>query len=295
MAGRATPPVGAQRLPRPTGVGGVAAGSPRSAVMHPHPTHTHPQPPSNPFRCNAAVLTRCSPLTSCGGPGKRSFSSPETLRPRRRRRLGSPVCKSPRPGHRIPHTPALRFSRTIHQGENSRCVPSAPGAGALQKVTRACILKSNHFASCGSYPPRSAAHRPPGSQSQPRGAPGSRPQEAPAQPDLAAARFPGTVTADRAPGRSPRGPARTRFLEKLPTHLASLAAGAPYLRPPAPFPGALVRGAAEMQIPQDAYVNFPLPQVHARATKRWENYARPPLKEIISTQPHKHDVSKWHV
>lgn len=95
------------------------------------------------------------------------------------------------------------------------------------KVTRARIKKSNHFASCRSHPPRSAAGWAPRSRCQPGSAPSSSPQEAPAEPDLAAALFPGTVTADRAPGRSPRGPASTLFLEKLPTHLASLAARAP--------------------------------------------------------------------
>lgn len=93
------------------------------------------------------------------------------------------------------------------------------------KVTRARIKKSNHFASCRSHPPQSAAGRPAGSRCQPGSAPRSGPQEAPAQPDPAAL-FPGTVTADRAPGRSPRGPAST-FLEKFPSHLASLAAPAP--------------------------------------------------------------------
>nr|XP_023410024.1 uncharacterized protein LOC111751988 [Loxodonta africana] len=59
--------------------------------------------------------------------------------------------------------------------------------------------------------------------------PGAGDLQKPAQPDLAAARFPGTVTADLATGRSPRGPAsaRTSFLEKLPIRLASLATRAP--------------------------------------------------------------------
>ena len=52
---------------------------------------------------------------------------------------------------------------------------------------------------------------------------------------------------------------------------------------------------AEMQIPQDAYVNFPLPQVHARARKRWEHMQGHLLEKNHLLSAHNNDVSKWHV
>lgn len=91
-----------------------------------------------PTRCNAAILTPCSPLTNRGEPSKRSSCSQETLCPRRRRPLCSPVLESPRPGHRITHAPALRLPRIFHRGEKNPSLGSAPGARP-----RPAIFKSN--------------------------------------------------------------------------------------------------------------------------------------------------------
>lgn len=206
-----------------------------------------------------------------------------------------PGLESPRPGHRIPRVPALRLPGILHRGEKNP--DSAPLRGPAwdrsSKVTRTRRKKSNHFASCRSHPRRSAAGRPPGSRCQAGSVPRAGPQEAPAQPDLAAALFPGTVTADRGPGRSPRGPASTIFLEKLPTHLAQPRGSSTYLGPSAPWPRALVSGAAERPVPQDAYVNSPArrctrgPQRAGRICKTtsYRNHLR---------SAHHNDVSKWH-
>lgn len=74
-------PVAAQCWPHPAG-----EGSPPPAVTRSPPAG----PPRAPVRCNAEILTRGRQLTCRGGTGKRSPSSPETLCPRRRRRLCFP-------------------------------------------------------------------------------------------------------------------------------------------------------------------------------------------------------------
>lgn len=159
----------------------------------------------------------------------------------------------------------------------------APGPRS-SKVTRARIKKSNHFASCRSHPPPNAAGRPPGSRSPPSSAPSSHPQEAPAPPDLLPPAFQ-ELSLLTVPLACLHEVLRVRCSSKS----YSSTWPASWLEYP-PQSARCIPGSPREWSSWDAnnpgrLCKLP-PPAGARAGRRTLGaYARPPLKEIISTLP----------
>lgn len=284
-AASAAPPDRAPRLAPPGGRGGRPR--PRPAVTHsPRPVLAEPtfgatrrfsplQPPTNRGRGRGG--DRQKVLLLPGDP----LSPPASL-------TLLPALESPRPGHRIPQVPALRLPRILHRGEKNP--DSAPLRGPAwdrsSKVTRARIKKSNHFASCRSHPRRrSAAGRPPRSRCQAGSVPRSGPQEAPAQPDLAAALSFQELSLLTVPLAGLHEVLRARYSSKSypPTWPAARLRHLP--RSTRSIAASLSEWSSGEASAPRRLCKLP-PPAGARADHRaLGEYAKPPLKEIISTLP----------
>lgn len=269
-AASAEPPLNHRGLrplsPRSADPARLARGRPRA---RPAVTHSPPaRPPPAHFRCNAAILTPAA-ATNRGDLGKGPTapwrpSVPAGVADSAPSRLSCLVQATASPTPELCGSPG---SSTAERKAPVSALHPEPARGRRSsKVTRARIKKSNHFASCRSHPPQSAAAGPPARDAFPAllPAPVRRRRltsliSPPSFQELSLLTVPLARLHEVPRARSSKSSPPTWPVLRLghqPRSAHSTAA-----RP-------LVRGVAKKQTPQDAYVNFPLPQVHARTTKR---------------------------